>query len=265
MDIIPVLDLARGVAVLARAGDRARYQPVESVLTASTVGDPVALLRAYRGRLGAAACYVADLDAIQGGAVQRALLRELAQLETGFTGAILVDAGAHTAESVLEVLATGASEVVIGLETLRALADLGRIVRQVGPPRLVFSLDLRNGRPLLHPALEAALPDVPDPFRLATEAVEAGVTTLVVLDLGRVGTGRGLDVGLLERLRRRFPSLRLLAGGGVRARSDLDRLGDAGCDGVLVASAIHTGAITAADLAELAGEPVGAQSPSVSR
>jgi phosphoribosylformimino-5-aminoimidazole carboxamide ribotide isomerase len=265
MDIIPVLDLARGVAVHARAGHRGRYQPVESVLTASTVGDPVALLRAYRGRLGATACYLADLDAIQGGAVQRVLLRELAQLETGFTGAILVDAGAHTPESTLEVLATGASTVVIGLETLRLMADLGRIVRQVGAPRLGFSLDLRNGRPLLHPALEAARSGLPDPLQLAGEAVDAGVTTLVVLDLGRVGTGRGMDVDLLERLRSRFSALRLLAGGGVRGRSDLDRLREAGCDGVLVASAVHTGAVTAADLAELAGEPVGAQSPSVSR
>jgi len=33
----------------------------------------------------------------------------------------------------------------------------------------------------------------------------------------------------------------------------------------LVASAIHSGTITAADLADLAAEPVGAQSPSVSR
>jgi phosphoribosylformimino-5-aminoimidazole carboxamide ribotide isomerase len=264
MDIIPVLDLARGVAVHARGGDRARYEPVESVLTASTVGDPVALLRAYRGRLGAAACYVADLDAIRGGAVQRALLRELAQLETGFVGAILVDAGAHTPESTLEVLATGASEVVVGLETLPALADLRRIVRHVGPSRLVFSLDLRHGRPLLHPAL-AATGRANDPLELATDVVETGVTTLVVLDLARVGTGQGLDLGLLERLRRRFPTLRLVAGGGVRHREDLDRLRDAGCDGVLVASAIHAGAITAADLAELAGEPVHAQSPSVSR
>jgi phosphoribosylformimino-5-aminoimidazole carboxamide ribotide isomerase len=265
MDIIPVLDLVRGVAVHARQGDRARYQPVESILTASTVGDPAALLRAYRRRLGATACYVADLDAIQGGAIQRALLRELAELETGFAGAILVDAGAYTPESALEVLATGASGVVIGLETLRAMPDLRRIVRQVGAARLVFSLDLLNGRPLRHPALEASLGEVTDPVELAAEAAEAGVTTMVVLDLARVGMGRGLDLGLLERLRGRFRSLRLLAGGGVRHREDLERLRDAGCDGVLVASAIHTGAITATDLAELAAEPVGAQSPSVSR
>jgi hypothetical protein len=40
---------------------------------------------------------------------------------------------------------------------------------------------------------------------------------------------------------------------------------DAGCDGALVASAIHSGTITATDLAALAAEPVQAQSPSVSR
>ena len=86
-----------------------------------------------------------------------------------------------------------------------------------------------------------------------------------MLDLARVGTGCGVDLGLLEELRKRFPELRLLAGGGVLARRDLDRMRDAGCDGALVASAIHAGTITAADVAELAAEPVGAQSPSASR
>ncbi|HEU5305343.1 MAG TPA: HisA/HisF-related TIM barrel protein, partial [Gemmatimonadales bacterium] len=57
--------------------------------------------------------------------------------------------------------------------------------------------------------------------------------------------------GLLEMLRRRFPWLRLLAGGGVLTRRDLDRMRDAGCDGALVASAIHTGRVTAADLIDL--------------
>jgi phosphoribosylformimino-5-aminoimidazole carboxamide ribotide isomerase len=264
MDVIPVLDLARGIAVRAQAGDRARYEPVISALVPETVGDPVALLRAYRRRLGATACYVADLDAIQGGAVQRARLGELARLETGFTGALLVDAGAHTPASTLEVLACGASEVVIGLETLRAFTDLAGIVRAIGAARLVFSLDLRLGRPILHPAMHDAAGARPDAASLTAQAVEAGVKSLLVLDLGRVGTGCGADLGLLEGLRKQFPGIRLLAGGGVLARRDLDRMEDAGCDGVLVASAIHDGRITAADLAAFAGAPT-RQSPSVSR
>jgi phosphoribosylformimino-5-aminoimidazole carboxamide ribotide isomerase len=185
------------------------------------------------------------------------MLRELAQLETGFAGAIMVDAGAHTPESTIEVLACGASQVVIGLETLRAFTDLEAIVHVVGEDRVVFSVDLRLGSPILHPAMQDASGS-PDAVSLAAQAVDAGVSTVLVLDLARVGTGCGADLGLLEELRKRFPLARLLAGGGVLARRDLERMRDAGCDGALVASAIHAGTITAADLAALAAVPVGA-------
>jgi phosphoribosylformimino-5-aminoimidazole carboxamide ribotide isomerase len=258
MDIIPVLDISRGLAVWAQGGDRARYEPVASALVPEEVGDAVALMQAFRRRLGATCSYVADLDAIQGGAVQRTLIRELAQLETGFAGAIMVDAGVHSPESTVEVLSCGASQVVVGLETLRAFTDLADIVRVVGQDRVVFSVDLRAGSPILHPAMDEAAGAQPDAVSLTAQAVDAGASTLLLLDLARVGTGCGADLGLLEEMRERFPGVRLLAGGGVLARRDLERIRDAGCDGVLVASAIHAGTISAADLAALAGAPVGA-------
>jgi phosphoribosylformimino-5-aminoimidazole carboxamide ribotide isomerase len=252
MQIIPVLDLAGGVAVHAQAGDRTRYAPVTSDLVPDRTGDPVALLRAFHSTLGVHECYVADLDAIQGGALQRTLLRQLAEFHTGFAGALLVDAGTNRPGGALEVLSCGASEVVVGLETLQAFADLTKIVDVVGPTRLVFSLDLKLGTPILHPAMQDVAGG-PDPLSLAQQATAAGVTTLLLLDLGRVGTGCGVDLGLLETLRRRFPRIRLLAGGGVLTRKDLERMRDTGCDGALIASAIHTGRVTASDLAQLAG------------
>ncbi len=258
MDIVPVLDLSRGLAVWAQGGDRSHYEPVASALVPEEVGDAIALMQAFRRRLGATSCYVADLDAIQGGVVQRTLLRELAELETGFAGAIMVDAGAHTPESTFEVLACGASQVVVGLETLRAFTDLYDIVRVVGEGRVVFSVDLRLGSPILHPEMHDATGPQPDAVSLTAQAADAGISTLLVLDLARIGTGCGTDLGLLEDLRKRFPLMRLLAGGGVLARRDLERMRDAGCDGALVASAVHAGTITAADLAALAGAPVGA-------
>jgi phosphoribosylformimino-5-aminoimidazole carboxamide ribotide isomerase len=249
MQIIPVLDLAGGMAVHAQAGDRSRYAPLESGLVPGRVGDPVALLRAFHATLGIHECYVADLDAIQGGAVQRTLIRELAEFHTGFAGALLVDAGTHLPEGALEVLSCGASEVVAGLETLHTFADLAAIVRVVSSTRVVFSLDLRLGTPILHPAMEDAQGPGPDAVHLADQAASAGVATILLLDLGRVGTGCGVDLGLLESLRRRLPDIRLLAGGGVLTRRDLERMRDAGCDGALVASAIHNGRLSAADLA----------------
>jgi phosphoribosylformimino-5-aminoimidazole carboxamide ribotide isomerase len=84
---------------------------------------------------------------------------------------------------------------------------------------------------------------------VAEQAANAGVTTILLLDLGRVGTGVGVDLGLIESLRNRLAGIRLLAGGGVLTRRDLERMRDAGCDGALVASAIHNGRLSVGDLA----------------
>ncbi len=252
MQIIPVLDLAAGIAVHARVGDRANYAPVTSSLIPEHPGDPYALVRAYRETLGADECYIADLDAIQGGPVQRTLIRELADFRTGFSGGILVDAGTEAAGDALEVLACGVSQIVVGLETLQSFADLALIVDAIGPSRTIFSLDLRLGIPMLHPAMQDVHGAMAEPMALADRAVAHGAYTVLVLDIGRVGSGCGVDVGLLQDLRRRLPQIRLLAGGGVLSCRDLARMRDAGCDAALVASALHSGRITPFDLATFA-------------
>jgi phosphoribosylformimino-5-aminoimidazole carboxamide ribotide isomerase len=126
----------------------------------------------------------------------------------------------------------------------------------VGPERVVFSLDLRLGRPMLHPAHRIPDHEATD---IAARAVASGARTLLLLDVGRVGTAGGVDLGLLEALRRRFPSERLLAGGGIGDRRDLARIRDTGCDGALLATALHTGRLGAADVRACAA-PVSHQS-----
>jgi phosphoribosylformimino-5-aminoimidazole carboxamide ribotide isomerase len=249
MRIIPVLDLAHGVAVHARAGERARYQPVRSVLAPRSLGDSRTVLRGYRDRLGIRECYVADLDAIQGDAPQLGLIEELAALG----GALLVDGGVTTADTARTLLRHGAGRVVVGLETLRGVGDLASIVTAVGGGRVVFSLDLRHGRPVVQAELQALASS--DAESLAARAVDAGAGAVLLLDLGRVGTGGGVDLRLLATLRRTVGSTELLAGGGVRTRRDLDRMRDAGCDGALVASALHAGEIGEADVAALLTGP----------
>lgn len=265
MEIIPVVDVARGVAVHAQGGDRSAYAPVKSAVAPEHPGDPLALVRAYRDVLGARVCYAADLDALQGGPIQRGLIRELAAFQTGFAGELLVDAGACDADGVLEVLSCGASDAVVGLETLHAFADLRAIVDAAGASRVIFGLDLRLGTPMIHPQLQDVC-GAPDPVSLAGQAAYCGVTSMLVLDLGRIGTGCGVDLSLVEALRRRCPDARLLAGGGVLTRRDLERMAGAGCDGALVASAVHAGRITAEDVAALRHRRPAAQSgASVSR
>jgi phosphoribosylformimino-5-aminoimidazole carboxamide ribotide isomerase len=252
--VIPVLDLRAGRAVLARGGQREAYPPVRSVLADAEAGagDAVALARAYRDALGLDDCYVADLDAIGGGPVQSALLQRLASLGS----ALLVDAGVADPVRAQDIRAVGAAQVVVGLETLPSFEVLAAVTRVVGAEHVVFSLDLRDGVPVVR----SGAAHHGTVAELARTAVDAGAAGLLILDVGRVGSGRGVDSRLVETLRRAHPTVQLLAGGGLADAREIGRLADLGLDGVLVATALHDGRLRRADL-----EAVRRRHPSDSR
>jgi phosphoribosylformimino-5-aminoimidazole carboxamide ribotide isomerase len=240
MRVIPVIDLKSGAAVHAVRGDRERYRPLRSEMVAGS--DPVDVTRAVRNAFGLDELYVADLDAIAGGPVNREVVAELAG-----EARLMVDAGSAEAGTVRELLAVGAARVVIGTETLAGEAALERLRAELPDAPLVLSLDLRAGR-VRSPDPELARLAPPDALsRLA----RFGVREVIALDLARVGSGEGPDVALVRGLRARFPELELLAGGGVRDAADLRALAGAGADGALVATALHGGAIGRDELRRL--------------
>ena len=108
--------------------------------------------------------------------------------------------------------------------------------------RLVVGEDVPGGKGA------AADEDVRMARVIGLECAEARRTSLGPTPfsiLARVGTGIGPGtVGLCRELRAAYPDIELIAGGGVRNWDDVDRLGEAGADGVLVASALHEGTIT---------------------
>jgi phosphoribosylformimino-5-aminoimidazole carboxamide ribotide isomerase len=112
----------------------------------------------------------------------------------------------------------------------------------------VFSLDLKGGAPLG----DCSAWQGRDARLLAAEAVAAGARRLLVLDLLRVGERAGLGTeALCAALAADHPAVELAAGGGVRDLGDLRRLQASGVAGVLVASALHDGALTREDILAL--------------
>jgi phosphoribosylformimino-5-aminoimidazole carboxamide ribotide isomerase len=151
---------------------------------------------------------------------------------------VLVDTGVKTAADAIPIAAAGAS-VVVGTETLSSFEELQSLVHAWEPERVLLSVDLRNGRLL---GKEAAWGLNASPATVIEKGMGLGLRRFIVLELARVGTGIGPGtVDLCSELRQRFPDIELLAGGGVRNRSDLDALGKAGVNGVMVASALHDG------------------------
>jgi phosphoribosylformimino-5-aminoimidazole carboxamide ribotide isomerase len=235
MRIVGVLDLLGRRIVRGVGGRREEYRPIVSRLTSSC--DPLAVACAYREVFGLEELYLADLDAIGGAAPCRGIYADLRR--EGFR--LQVDAGIRQVRDVDHLREAGVETIVAGLETLAGLDVLGELARELGS-RLVFSLDLRQGQPVVTREQASSR-------ALAQRAVELGVKRILVLDLARVGEGQGPGTEeLCADLVCAHPGVEISAGGGIRGREDLARLRQAGVAAVLVASALHDGRLTREDL-----------------
>ena len=250
-------------AVQARAGDRARYAPVESALIPGHARRPRRPHPGLPRRPGRTRvlCRRSRRDR---GRRNPARSAPPAWRAPAAPCGLMVDAAVSRPGRRAERPGVGRRPVVVGLETLRTFGGPRRHRRAAAPERVVFSLDLRLGRPMLHPAnREAAGADARTD--IAERAVAAGARDAAG---ARCGSGRNRLRGGSEAAGGAppaVPSERLLAGGGVGGRRDLDRIRDAGCDGVLMATALHAGRVGAADVLALAAPAPAQSSASTSR
>jgi phosphoribosylformimino-5-aminoimidazole carboxamide ribotide isomerase len=234
-----------GLVVRGVAGRRSEYRPIISQI--ATDATPANVARAFAEKFGFDTAYVADLDAIQFGRPNVAAWQAIA----GAGLKLWLDAGIGTSAIAGEVLNRLAdaqidAQLVVGSESLASTDELRGIVEHCLHRPPIFSLDLLAGRPLVrNPAWQGL-----SPLELALAAVAWGCGELIVLDLADVGTHSGTrTLELCRQIRRVCPPIHLIAGGGVRGAADLRPLAEAGCQTALVASALHDGRLTPAEIA----------------
>jgi phosphoribosylformimino-5-aminoimidazole carboxamide ribotide isomerase len=206
--------------------------------------DPLALAAAFRDQLKLNEIYIADLNAIQGFSRMRhqSMIGDLCRIE-GMR--IILDAGISDVKKAQAWLDHGVHKVVIGSETLGALNDLQSISARIEPHRLVFSLDFKNGQILSRCHLLASMA----PMEALHQLQRAGWQEVILLDLYRVGSREGVDTALVVEAHACLPDLHLLIGGGIAKPQELVELKSIGVAGILLATALHSGAINAQHIA----------------
>jgi len=219
MNIVPVIDLADGTVVHARAGRRTDYRPLAAGFAGSS--DPEAVLAALSALYRFDRVYVADIDAIEGRGDHAGTLERLAQRFPRL--AFWLDAGPAT----LEIAAAfQAMRPVIGSEN----HDRAGLIAALGNrPDSILSLDYRNGAFLGDNAL--------------LDDADSWPEDIIVMTLDRVGVAAGPDGERIRALQQQAPDRRFYAAGGVRDDADLERLQAMGVAGALVATALHAGTI----------------------
>jgi phosphoribosylformimino-5-aminoimidazole carboxamide ribotide isomerase len=226
MQIIPVIDLKNGQVVRAVRGDRAGYQPIDSLLCPGS--DPAAMAQRLCEHCATDTLYIADLDALRDGELQISVLQRLLGDQPALR--LWLDAGfadADQADRLRAALGEAGHRVtpVFGSESLRSVDALARCFAP--PSAALLSLDRRGGQ-----ALDVAgLWDRPSlwPQRV------------IVMSLDRVGSFEGPDLDTLASVRALAPKAQLIGAGGIRRAADLQAAAAAGASAWLVASALHDG------------------------
>lgn len=219
MLIIPVIDLMGGKVVHAQGGRRDQYQPLTSQLTSSVY--PNAVIKQLLKWYPFTNIYIADLDAIEIGKIDKAFYLQLHQLFPKLT--IWLDAGIRTLNDWKCWCDIPNIKPVLGSETLQDL----QLLNKLQPTEFILSLDFRQGQLL-------------GQYDLLTQ-VDLWPDTIIVMSLDTVGMDNGPDEKLLNTIQKIKPGAQLIAAGGVRGEEDLMHLAKKQIKGALIASALHKG------------------------
>jgi phosphoribosylformimino-5-aminoimidazole carboxamide ribotide isomerase len=212
MELVLAMDLRRNLVVHGKSGLRATYKPLD--WGASPTAEPLGYVRALAPKY----LYIADLDRIEDTGTHDAIIKKCADE----VDCCYVDRGCTSPEDML----AGRTIVnIVGTET--GGSDLSRY------SSVFLSLDVKDGR---------VIPSGADPVQLLSAAGHWKFSGIIILNIGAVGTERGIESHLLKNWRAAYDG-RLFYGGGVATTKDLETISRAGFDGAIISTALHRGAV----------------------
>ncbi len=232
MQIIPVIDILNGVVVHAKQGRRKHYTPIHSVLCKDCSSESVAA--SFLSLHPFKTIYIADLNAIMkmghNDVVIHNLLDKYPNVEFWIDRGLPINLNHPRSKQVIPV---------IGSESVNA-ESIDQITSFCFD--FILSLDFLEDRILGHEALFSD-------SNLWPEKV-------IIMTLSKVGASTGPDIKRLNHFQERWPKTTFIAAGGLRNEKDLELLQNNGIKSVLVASALHSGKLTAENVRNTLPESV---------
>lgn len=239
IQIIPAISIYQGKCVKVPPGDF--ENPI-------IYGDsPVDVAQLFEEH-GIRRVHLVDLDgAKKGTVVNFSVLRMI----SGYTSlSIDFSGGIHTSEDVQLSLQNGATYVAAASIAVTDRKEFSSWIDTYGKDRIILTADSRNGKIITDGWRQSTQIDL---FELIGYYHSLGIKYVKCTDVGRDGTMEGPAIDLYKQLLEEFPDLCLLASGGVRSVTDIDKLAVAGVYGVIFGKAYYEGKIKLSDLRHYLG------------
>lgn len=237
MRIIPAIDLIDGKCVRLTQGDYGQKTVYNE--------NPLEVAKEFEAS-GLQHLHLVDLDGAKAGKVVNWSVVEKITSQTQ----LIVDfgGGIKTDDEIKKLFDLGVKQVNLGSIAVKDKVKVFDWIAHFGAEKIILSADVKNEFIAIHGWQEKSTTNI---FDLIEEYLKKGLQYVTCTDISTDGTLQGPNVDLYKRITQRFPSIKLVASGGVGSFDDILKLNGLNIDGVIVGKAIYEGKVTLNQLAEV--------------
>jgi phosphoribosylformimino-5-aminoimidazole carboxamide ribotide isomerase len=234
IEIIPAIDIIDGKLVRLSQGDYDLMKVYSN--------EPLDMAKTFE-QAGIRRLHVVDLDGARASHIVNYKTLEAIATQTSLT--VDFGGGLKSADDVRIAFESGAGMVTIGSAAVRQPALFLEWLEQYGADKIILGADIKEGKIAVSGWTESS-----DARWQAfiQSFVHRGVTQVISTDISRDGMLSGPSTELYKDMMKEFPTLKVIASGGVSCMSDVLQLEEAGVPAVILGKAIYEGRITLAEL-----------------
>ena len=234
IELIPAIDIIEGQCVRLTKGDYDRKTVYRD--------SPAEVAKEFE-QLGFKRLHVVDLDGAKSKHIVNSSVLSRITAETR----LIVDfgGGIKTDEDIEKAFEAGSSMVTVGSIAVTQPELFMGWLDKYGADRMILGADVRNGKISINGWKEDSTEDL---LPFLKKYIDAGVRTVLCTEISKDGTLQGPAIDLYKQVMQVYPTLHLIASGGVSSIDDIKGLDAAGIPAVVFGKAIYEGKINLKEL-----------------
>ncbi len=230
MEVIPAIDIIDGKCVRLAKGDFDKKIIYNN--------DPLEVAKSFES-VGIKRLHIVDLDGAKGEPLKN--IKTLENVSKNTSLIIDFGGGIKTTQNLNSVFNAGASMVSVGSIIVKDPELFSQWINDFGAGKFLPGADVLDKKIKIHGWKEETGIDI---FDFINELISKGINRLFCTDISKDGMMEGPATFLYKEILSGFPSLQLIASGGISCYDDLLLLKEAGCSGAIVGKAVYENKIS---------------------
>ena len=234
IELIPAIDIIDGQCVRLTKGDYDQKTVYRD--------SPAEVAKEFEQK-GFKRLHVVDLDGAKSKHIVNDEVLRRITTETNLT--VDFGGGIKTNEDIEKAFCAGAAMVTVGSIAVTQPELFMGWLEKYGADHMILGADVRNGKISINGWKEDSAEDL---LPFLRKYIDAGVKTVLCTEISKDGTLQGPAIELYKEVMTAYPTLHLIASGGVSSIDDIKALDRAGIPAVVFGKAIYEGKINLNEL-----------------